>query len=134
MDLELGSNFNVGFFLQKYGWDFNCIDDCTWETGWSSGSRTFDLKITVNQTCVRLNVEPLLSHEIDIQYWSGRIMSLNYDLRLCKISISPTGFLSLSSELMIEQLNYRSFAHVLEILGYYSVELIHVFSAPDRQH
>lgn len=109
-------------FLEAYGWQYDSIGEKSLVTGWKGEDREYPLSMTVNETMVNFDVNPLIYIDIEWLKWpelSAFLLELNDEIQLVKIAISDEGSVVLSASALTLGFGYEQLTNYLEIIGYY---------------
>lgn len=114
-------------YLQQYGWAYEKNDSTSMVAKFvgESSDTEFNVLFRVSEHWLSITVLPFLpkppdEHEQEV---TKKICVLNYDLKLAKLAMSNEGYIILSIELPLSNINSELFSASLDILTYYADEL-----------
>ena len=67
-------------FLSNYGWAFKKVKDGVWRSGWQGAGRSYPLKISLCDTWLSFEIDPLVTMDIEWDSWpeiSSFLLELN---------------------------------------------------------
>lgn len=114
-------------YLETYGWVYRFDGHNIFYSGWRSVSRSYSLRIQLNESLLFFEVKLLsLSELVQEKHWKNIlefILRLNRQISTAKLSIDDDETVVLLTEIFCEQLNYDYLSKLLGVIGYYGEKI-----------
>jgi hypothetical protein len=124
--MTLCTEKQIEVYFERYGWAFQATSHRSWLSGWSSQNRFYQLHVTLSDTFVSFDVEPLVDFTLNwVEYPDllAELHSLNRDCKIAKLFISHSDKIVLNFTCLRSGFDCRQWEIVLGLLGYYADNL-----------
>lgn len=122
--------------LSEYGWMFEALGEGVWRSGFLSESRKFPVEIKLGDNFISFTIAPLIKNFAS----KGRrspaalfeVLALNNELKLARLSLTESGDLRLTIEVLVAQFDAKALDLALGILAYYAEQVANRFGMRSR--
>ncbi|MCP4501836.1 MAG: hypothetical protein GY822_17900 [Deltaproteobacteria bacterium] len=112
-------------FFERYGWNFEKRDACTFRTGFRGKNDAFSIMVRVTRHWVVFTINPLLDSERS--FGPATLCALaqaNHQSNLVKFGIDPDGDAFLTVEMPVEGFEYSHFQDALSAISHTADHLV----------